>query len=188
MLWIGHEESVLKPANSTWIAESILLMDGLKLEVLRATDIGYDVYDPLVAADVAIEYFDLIDPSDQGKPFDRRFVEAAFGLRQAEASIQSLHSQVPRPGLGVPESIKKPDIICDELADPTSYDVSEYRKISRNTTSEWQYSIDGMFRNHSKGTEQKMRELISITEHCFQTVSADVSRLQSMESLPQPTT
>ncbi|KAL3427848.1 hypothetical protein PVAG01_01357 [Phlyctema vagabunda] len=77
-LWIGHGPVVRKPDGSLWLAESLRNMEGLQLEVLRATGLGYDDFDPDKTS--AYPNYDLSDPKALGRSFDQRFVEAVFGI------------------------------------------------------------------------------------------------------------
>jgi hypothetical protein len=78
-LWIGHGDGVDKPAGRFWLAEKLQGMESLNLEVLRATGIGYDDYDPEIRSNRNSDY-DLVDPTGHNRTFDQRFVEAVLGI------------------------------------------------------------------------------------------------------------
>lgn len=77
-LWIGHGPTFQKPDHCIWLADYLRNMDGLNLEVLRATGLGYDDFDPDKTS--AFPNYDLSDPKKLDRSFDQRFVEAVFGL------------------------------------------------------------------------------------------------------------
>ena len=76
-LWIGHPV-ISRPENCCWVSEELRNIPGLKLDILRATCLGYDDFEP----DATSTYpnYDLDDPSGHGRSFDLRFVEAVVGL------------------------------------------------------------------------------------------------------------
>lgn len=78
-LWIGLGDGIDKPAGRFWLAEKLRGMESLKLDVLRATGIGYDDYDPELRANRNNDY-DLLDSTGHNRTFDQRFVEAVLGI------------------------------------------------------------------------------------------------------------
>ncbi|KAH8808140.1 hypothetical protein F5884DRAFT_752689 [Xylogone sp. PMI_703] len=77
-LWIGHGPDVKKPEKCIWIAEEMRRNKNLKLDILRATGLGYDDFD--VDRNSPWPNYDLMDPNPVNRSFDQRFVEAALGI------------------------------------------------------------------------------------------------------------
>lgn len=74
-LWIGHP-NMDKPPSACWVAQSIRNMKHLKLDILRASGIGYDDFQPNQAS--THPDYDLKPAKTYGKSFDQRFVEAVL--------------------------------------------------------------------------------------------------------------
>lgn len=74
-LWLGHAD-LRKTDDVIWVAQDLRKIKGLKLDVLRATGLGYDEFDP--DTNSMHPGYDLIDYSGRNRPFDQRFVEAVL--------------------------------------------------------------------------------------------------------------
>ncbi|RDW89054.1 hypothetical protein BP6252_01086 [Coleophoma cylindrospora] len=97
-LWIGHGATVQKPDRCIWLADNLRNMEGLNLEVLRATGLGYDDFDPDKTS--AFPNYDLDDPKKLDRSFDQRFVEAVFGLDIDMMDTPSPTAAVIAPAMG----------------------------------------------------------------------------------------
>jgi hypothetical protein len=75
-LWVGNAD-LRKSEDSYWVAQDLREIEGLKLDVLRATGLGYDEFDPETNA--LHPTYDLVDPSGRNRSFDQRFVEEVLG-------------------------------------------------------------------------------------------------------------
>ena len=75
-LWVGNAD-LRKSEDSYWVAQDLREIEGLKLDVLRATGLGYDEFDPETSP--LHPTYDLVDPSGRNRSFDQRFVEEVLG-------------------------------------------------------------------------------------------------------------
>ena len=74
-LWLGHGD-FRKTDDVVWVAQDLRKIEGLELDVLRATGLGYDEFDP--ETNPMHPNYDLVDYSGRNRPFDQRFVEAVL--------------------------------------------------------------------------------------------------------------
>jgi hypothetical protein len=115
-LWIGHPD-LRKSEDSYWIAQDLRKIEGLKLDVLRATGLGYDEFDPDTNA--LHPTYDLIDPSGRNRSFDQRFVEEVLGSN--DIIMEDAPNSSSRPASrNSPSDLPHIDTIIPELTNLTS--------------------------------------------------------------------
>ncbi|PMD48845.1 hypothetical protein L207DRAFT_505867 [Hyaloscypha variabilis F] len=130
-LWLGQAD-LRKADDVIWVAQDLRKIEGLKLDVLRATGLGYDEFDP--ESNPMHPYYDLVDYSGRNEPFDQRFVEAVLELNNTnmkDGSRSKAHSESHGPDLPqiatvIPEltnlsSILPPEELDDTLGLPTGH-------------------------------------------------------------------
>ena len=132
-LWIGHPH-LKKPEKARWLAQSLREMDGLKLDVLRATGLGYDDFDPDRTSN--FPDYDLIDPTGRDRDFDQRFVEAVFNddVDMDDAPLDEAPPHQPAALVSIPQAghlLTLPEA----LALPPEAAVAEEMAINRELTS-----------------------------------------------------
>lgn len=159
-LWIGYPNQV-PPPNHRWIAMTIREL-GVKLDVCRVTNIGYDQY--LVGLrPVRWPQYDLYDPSGRGRTLDQRFVEVATGVKQPDIAGAT--------GSKIEYWPEESDNMC-AFADKerprkiTRYDwdaVTYLADIRNNKTSCWQKAIDGYFPNFNQYTVDELHRFADTT-------------------------
>ncbi|KAH8675427.1 hypothetical protein BX600DRAFT_507666 [Xylariales sp. PMI_506] len=142
-LWVGLPNR-LPQQHHRWIATAIREMN-IKLEICRATGLGYDQYLVAPGRGRSVTY-DFADPCGLNRSLEQRFVEVIMGFKQPSAPDGSHVEYLPeRPGQiwayadqDRPGSITKADWDAEAYlaADP-----------SNNRTSAWKNSIDGHFAN-----------------------------------------
>ncbi|KAI1002167.1 hypothetical protein K3495_g6037 [Podosphaera aphanis] len=64
---------MVKHRDIVWMAKRLRNIKGLKLDILRVSDLGYDVFLPQQRHE-----FDLRDPLGLSATFDQRFFDAYF--------------------------------------------------------------------------------------------------------------
>jgi len=99
-LWLGHAD-LRKADDVIWVAQDLRKIKGLKLDVLRATGLGYDEFDP--ETNPLHPEYDLIDYSGRNEPFDQRFVEAVLESRDAITKDGSTSMRPPAHGPDLPQ-------------------------------------------------------------------------------------
>ncbi|KAE9376626.1 hypothetical protein N431DRAFT_501442 [Stipitochalara longipes BDJ] len=97
-LWLGHAD-LRKADDVIWVAQDLRKIKDLKLDVLRATGLGYDEFDP--EANPMHPDYDLMDYSGRNEPFDQRFVEAV--LASNDAIMKDNSRSEPRAGSHGPD-------------------------------------------------------------------------------------
>jgi hypothetical protein len=95
-LWLGHAD-LSRAEDVVWVAQDLRKIQGLKLEVLRATGLGYDEFDP--ETNPLHPSYDLIDYSGRNQPFDQRFVEAVLDYNDTALK----DAQLPQIATVIPE-------------------------------------------------------------------------------------
>lgn len=129
--WIGHAPEETKPDEAIWIAEYLREKKSLKLDIVRATNLGYDTEPAINVGGSPVEKFDLHDPSE--KSFDQRFVNAVMGVvttlpstpstgqtNPAEDSWQMTFSSLPKHLYEV-EAYQRTPFPYDEYLDSTPF-------------------------------------------------------------------
>jgi hypothetical protein len=197
--WIGHENHT-KPDGSIWVAQELRDMQGLSLEVLRATGLGYDDYRP--ATDSTNSEYDLIDSTGANKSFDQRFVEASLSNRFLKKAVDhtgaSGHDYMPSAAesevindvaslAGGPNPMDTENAANDArlpqieassrggtLLDPADYDVLAYQ-YGRNTTSRFHKFIDGRFYNHNDRALKELECIIEMADRGMRMIDAEIN-------------
>jgi hypothetical protein len=98
-LWLGHAE-LQKSEDVNWIAQDLRQIKELKLDVLRATGLGYDEFDP--ETNPLNPHYDLLDYSGRNQPFDQRFVEAVLAASSDTTMTDPPKSETPSGPNGPP--------------------------------------------------------------------------------------
>lgn len=213
-LWIGHPD-LQRSQESCWVAESLREMDGLNLEILRVTGLGYDDFDP--DTHTAYPNYDLVDPSGYNISFDQRFVEAVFHKEDVVLPPSSPIFEVPTlPGIaGLPfnasaalaipfteldrahapyipafdDHVQK--IVTDtELAPLQGHTTPVlYDAVTfqqdHNTTSQFKGCLDGYFYNHNEQALRELQRIIEIADKGMDLISAEIDRTHAAEVNPE---
>jgi hypothetical protein len=200
LLWIGQADTA-KPDHSCWLARELHDMEDLKLNVLRATGLGYDDFHP---DRDAINDFDLIDPTSRNRNFDQRFVEAALGSEDliipdtsmeisesipsdSSATVSEL-ATIPTSSVSWPgEQISGPLVLeigqerpedlkaVDYLTKRKKYDAETFQR-DHNTTSHFKRCIDGYFFNHNEQALKELQKIITVADRGMNLLSAEIDR------------
>ncbi|KAJ0166887.1 hypothetical protein CTA2_5425 [Colletotrichum tanaceti] len=155
ILWIGLPNQ--RPGlHDDWMA--MIVRDSCpKLEICRASFLGYDLYtrDDLPPSPApSPPDFDFVDPCGLGRSIAQRFVEVALGYHQPPQADGSPVCYLP--------ALESNDHLLTQLRPRTralrvtEYDVNAYQTAIRNDTSSWQRSIDGVFPNCNSGTLEEL--------------------------------
>lgn len=168
-LWIGQYDTT-KSEGSIWLAQELRNMEGLRLNILRATGLGYDEFAP-VPVSVYLD-LDLPDPLELDRSFDQRFVDAvilgpdkvhyALDIDSNPNSHTENHENFNLTKRNIILSTPSNSLVKKTYkSNPRTqkdYDAETYQRF-RNTTSYFKSCIDGWFFNHN---EQAIRELQGI--------------------------
>lgn len=190
-LWIGHPD-VTQPETACWVAEEIRQIDGLKLDVLRATGLGYDDFDPNHRS--SHPHYDLLDPMGWDRSFDQRFVDAVVlgpdsSLPTYKQPSHPFPEDLPQyinplavhihtdATTGLPQPITRPN-----PRKRKDYDAETYQR-QRNSTSEFKRCIDGYFFNHNEQALQELQQIITVADRGMTLLSADIERARA-EDIP----
>jgi hypothetical protein len=174
-LWIGLP-SIQKPADSCWLAEEIRDMEGLKLDIIKATGLGYDEFEPLVASD--LPDYDLNDPTLRGRSFDCRFVETALGIADdttitnATTTIEFDESAEAR--LQTPPNNNINSCVAD-------WDSDTFQR-HHNTTSHFRRCIDGYFFNKNEGALKELQKVITVADRGMTLLTEEIDRTRGGEA------
>jgi hypothetical protein len=202
-LWIGLPD-VEKPDDSCWVAEEIRDIEGLDLDIIRATGLGYDDFQQ---AGGNTPTFDLQDPSKLERSFDERFVETVMhGIFVREVSESPVEVEAPpTPPATQPSS---DPVSTPQPFDPSSYHILQnnisgprdfpstrrsslsssnlWHKQSKfdaytfqqthNTTSQFKRCIDGVFYNHNEEALKKLQGIISVADRAMTLLSEEIER------------
>jgi len=201
LLWIG-QAGIPKPDHFCWLAQELHDMEDLKLDVLRATGLGYDDFHP---DRDTINDFDLIDPTSRNRNFDQRFVEAVLGsedqimpdtsMNSSEAmppdssGITTDQGTVPTPAIPTwpGEQISGPLVLeigqerpadltpVDYLTKRKEYDAETFQRY-HNTTSHFKRCIDGYFFNHNEQALKELQKIITVADRGMNLLSAEIDR------------
>jgi hypothetical protein len=176
-------------------------MEDLKLDVLRATGLGYDDFHP---DRDSMNDFDLVDPMSRNRSFDQRFVEAVLGsedLITPNASNKS-ESMPPHSSGIIPDSDTIPTSTVptwpiDQISGPLALDTGHDRPVDltpidylrkrkeydaetfqryHNTTSHFKRCIDGYFFNHNEQALKELQKIITVADRGMNLLSAEIDR------------
>jgi hypothetical protein len=200
LLWIG-QAGTAKPDHSCWLARELHDMQDLKLDVLRATGLGYDDFHP---DRNAINDFDLLDPTSRDRNFDQRFVEAVLGsedlivpdastgnsesMSSDSSAIAPESASAPTSSVSWPgEQISGPLVLeigqerpedhksVDYLTKRKKYDAETFQR-DHNTTSHFKRCIDGYFFNHNEQALKELQKIITVADRGMNLLSAEIDR------------
>lgn len=170
-LWIGHSRFQRRD-ETCWIADSLRQMEGLKLDVLRVTGLGYDDFETDDQSPLYPDY-DLDDPALPSQSFDQRFVDAVMEPDHPPPNTDAIKAEVSSlslPTLGPPHPLDaKPEY---------AYDAETYQTMIHNPTSFHQHSIDGLFRNHNEGAFRQLGAFVSMADRVMGLMSEWVDRVR----------
>lgn len=156
-LWIGHPNvNAPKSKKCTLVAPELRKMEGLNLKILRVKKLGYDDFnlDPRSA----YPNYDLDDPSGLRRSFDQRFVEAVLGTKDP----QDLYGKAASP-----------------KADPITYDTEIYQ-LSRNTTSMYKKTIDGIFAIHNEKALFELQKIFNVADTGMALINREITRSNAL--------
>jgi hypothetical protein len=179
-LWIGYPDEP-RPNEGVWLAENLRDMEGLHLDILRATGLGYDNFQPDLHS--AHPNFDLTDPCGLNRSFDQRFVEAVFASGDPAMDDTTPAATAHRGSKACePISSHDQDILQPKAPLPrrnrSDYDAESYQQL-RNTTSHYNRSIDGYFYNHNEQAIKELQRIIAVADKGISLVSEEIDRLQA---------
>lgn len=192
-LWIGGIGR--KKEETCWVAEELRAIPGLKLEILRATGIGYDDFLPV--PDEEFPTYDLVDPTGQSRSFDQRFVSAVLSgpdpstenQVQPQAQFEDnteftssptllpLHTTSPVPQIeSEPSTLHSSGNQISATHPRATYDAEAYQRTYHNSTSEFKRSIDGYFINHNEQALKELQNIITVADRGMNMLSAEIER------------
>lgn len=182
-LWIGYPGQP-RSLESVWIAQSLRYMEGLHLDVLRATGLGYDVFNP--DRQLIHPVYDLNDPSGLNRSFDQRFVEAVnFN--------DNLAMDDPIPPAILPDfddhgrqilSLEKSRSVHPQKAQKSGdYDAEIYQQ-HHNTTSHYKRCIDGYFLNHNEQALQELQRIMNVADRGMNLITEEIERSREARVVP----
>jgi len=212
-LWIGHPD-MGRPDECCWVAEALRNMEGLDLEILRVTGLGYDDFDPDMNS--AYPNYDLVDPSGYNISFDQRFVEAVLNKKDTALPASSPSPEVPTlPGITEPPfntstALATPITEIDQTHAPyIPATEDQAQKISadteiaplqghttpilydavtfqqdHNTTSQFKGCLDGYFYNHNEQALRELQRIIEIADKGMDLISAEIDRTHALQVNP----
>lgn len=175
-LWIGYPDES-RPEQALWLAESLRNMENLRLDVLRATGLGYDDFDPDTQS--AHPRYDLPDPSGLNRSFDQRFVEAVLGhddITTTNIIAPTSHDGYDthnHPLSGASDARNSETSLQSKRAN--DYDVETYQR-HHNTTSHYKHSIDGYFLNHNEQALKELQRIINLADRGMTLISEEIVR------------
>jgi hypothetical protein len=176
-LWIGYPDQTI-PDGSVWIAQSLRNMETLHLDVIRATNLGYDVLE--LNGQWPARNYDLTDPSGHSRSFDQRFVEAAF-VNDAMA----INDTMPpiAPATSDAEEHRLPPVdgsIADrppQARNRRDYDSEVYQRL-HDTICRYEYSIDGYFINRNNQIREEVKRITGLVRRGLALISAEIARVR----------
>ena len=176
-LWIGFPGQSQPAQGGVWIAQSLRDMENLSLNILRATGLGYDIFE--LVQNLAHPSYDLTDPSGIGRSFDQRFVEAVFAsddtaMDGASPPAALLESDVQEEAC-VPRSEKTESVLPHRVRRSSDFDAEIYQR-HRNTTSHFKRCIDGYFFNQNKQALQELQRIMVLADKGMTLISEEISR------------
>ncbi|KAL5314265.1 hypothetical protein ACEPPN_018690 [Leptodophora sp. 'Broadleaf-Isolate-01'] len=174
-LWIGNIGR--KKEETCWVAEELRAIPELKLDILRATGIGYD--DFLPTPDPEYPTYDLEDRTNQSRSFDHRFVLAVLSGPDPDLN-QEIHAQgldgtnSPIPPLTA-KSVPIKSTPELTLRDRATFDAETFQR-NHNSTSEFKRCIDGFFVNHNERALKELQNIITVADRGMNMLSAEIER------------
>jgi hypothetical protein len=198
--WIGHDGSERQsggdpPMRCAWIADELAAMP-LQLDVLRVGKLGYSAHgsDSIPQFDLA----DTMDPTDSGKEFEERFVEAVTAVRPSAADAARAHwaslsssssassaASPPHP-LSISPTRRRSSLILSPSAAASlmykqklTYDADTFQR-THNTTSRWNESIDGMFGNRNAAARGVMGRVVGVLERGMEIWGSEIEALRGL--------
>ncbi|TQS39358.1 hypothetical protein Golomagni_00121 [Golovinomyces magnicellulatus] len=185
-LWIGKTKTK-KPESSIWLAEELRNMEGLRLNILRATGLGYDEF--TLDMSLTNSCLDLVDPLKLDRSFDLRFVDAVtLGSDQTALKSYSdnesslIHSISTIKDLGNVDLVKtstsqfeKRERYYSNPRKRKDYDAETYQ-LSRNTTSYFKRCIDGWFFNHNEQALRELQGIVTVADRGMTMLSNEIHR------------
>jgi hypothetical protein len=195
-LWIGYP-NIKRPDDCLWVADELrdAQADGLSLEILRVTGLGYDDFDPDLNS--THSNYDLNDPTGLQRSFDQRFVEAVFGNNDIifeDAQLDVDHLEVPTQA---ETSLPSPAQLAQSASStwprvlPPSkqrklmneYDADTYQH-ARNPTSRLKRCIDGYFFNHNEQALKELQRIITVADRGMALITQELIRSQHLTVNP----
>lgn len=176
-LWIGPGNGTTMPKDCCWLAEKLRGMEHLKLEVLRATALGYNDFDAERTS--TNEFYDFEDPLGLNRSLEQRFVEAVL-------SSPLPHWGTDADGLVVcPTQLesKEDSEAVQKAARKIDYDAEAFQCL-HNTTSHWKYFIDGLFNNYNETALIALQKIVSVADTGMTLLSDEIDRIHSMPWIP----
>lgn len=161
-LWVGLPDQA--PLDRSWIAMRFRALMP-KLRVCRCSYLSYKLY--VEGASPTSKEFDFLDPANLGRSVSQRFVEVVMGIRQprllsGESNLFHAHHA-------------DFEYLTQELQDRTSrtrisdHDYHAYKLTSEDMLPDYQYSLDGQFRNC---VANSIKELQYIADRVYDAVSS----------------
>ncbi|CAG8974594.1 hypothetical protein HYALB_00004391 [Hymenoscyphus albidus] len=205
-LWIGHPNAE-KPQPACWIAQSLRNMRHLKLDILRASGLGYDDFQPNQAS--RYPDYDLVSTKSDNKTFDQRFVEAVMqpeiAAKEQEnptpSSSEEESENVADDSTSAPEAhiteeilptLDSPPLHVVSEPQPTKsipprpkprmvdYDAEAFQRY-HNTTSKYKRSIDDCFYNHNEHALRELQNLINVADRGMALISEEIERYRAVQ-------
>lgn len=182
-LWIGFPDQP-RPAGAVWVAQSLRDKANLHLDILRATGLGYDMFNP--ASDLILQNYDLTDLSGMNRSFDQRFVEAVFSN---EDTLMTDPIPLASPNTDLHEGyVSRDKEPISERPRPSSeksgdYDAETYQRY-HNTTSQYKRCIDGHFLNRHEQALQELQKIVIIADRGMNIISEEIMRSREATILP----
>ncbi|KAI1005120.1 hypothetical protein K3495_g3099 [Podosphaera aphanis] len=152
-LWTGCID-VKKSTDVVWVAEDLRNIEGLNLNILRASGLGYDIFFPFPST--SEHDFDIQDPLGLGRSLDQRFVDNFF---QNENSDDQL---MIREEFGPSEDLVKKTHDRLSLQRSEDYFAEKYQ-IRRNTANYLEDCVNKVFFNFG---ERDISEISGISCFC----------------------
>ncbi|RKF56314.1 hypothetical protein OnM2_082037 [Erysiphe neolycopersici] len=189
-LWIG-KANMNKPAESIWVAEELREMEGLKLNILRATGLEYDVFE--IDSQSTDAEFDFLDPLELNRSFDQRFVDTViqgpekmhpnlYKDDNLHENLSSLSETIVFNG-HINKDYTQHSILNNSLIEKFSstprelrdYDAETYQR-SRNTTSNFKRCIDGFFFNQNEQALRELQAIVAVADRGMNLLSEEIYR------------
>lgn len=166
-------------------------MPDLKLDVIRATGLGYDDFDR-DRTSMHPEY-DLTDLSGLNRSFDQRFVEAVLGNNDImvggqitttpssllPSAILSLNSD-SIASLPASATASLGLLLLEHRMKLSEYDVEAYQRY-HNTTSHFKKCIDGYFFNHNEEVLRELQQIITVADRGMTLITEQINQRHAAE-------
>lgn len=189
-LWIGHAH-IPKSADTCWLAPALRDLEGLQLDVLRVTCLGYDDFDR--EQRLGNPLYDLQDPTGRNRSFDERFVEAVCASEEILSLVATEALALGPPplydaelpymggvgGVNHGQGIILPPSRPSNIP-ATEYDAETYQREIRNPTSHLKRCIDGYFFNHNEQALKELQNIISVADRGMNIISEEINRSRQL--------